>query len=124
MGRAAFDWRLCVRFISALALVVVAFAHRPLDLGGGPDAAVYAFPDGSIPVICVTLPGDGKGKTVDHGLPCDACLIAGSVLLPVPTDIAVSMPLPAEHIVFAAVEPLLVRPAFPPSAPPQAPPLV
>lgn len=120
----AFDWRFLVRFISVLALVFVAFAHKPLDLGGIPDASAYAFPDGSVPVICVTLPGDGKvDHKVDHGLPCDACLITGSVLVPVPTDLAAVAPQPAERIVFAAAEPLLVRPAFPPAAPPQAPPI-
>jgi hypothetical protein len=123
MRRMGFDWRFLVRFISALALVFVAFAHRPLDLGGVPDASAYAFPDGSVPVICVTLPGEGKGKTVGHGLPCDACLIAGSVLVPVPTDLAAIAPESAERIVFAAAEPLFTRPAFPPSAPPRAPPV-
>jgi hypothetical protein len=122
MTRTRLDWRLCVRFISALALVVVAFAHRPLDVGGIPDASAYAFPDGSVPVICVTLPGESKGNSVDHGLPCGACLVSASVLLPVPTDIAGGRLRPAERIVFAAAEPSLERPAFPPSAPPQAPP--
>lgn len=119
-----FDWRFAVRFISALALVFVAFAHRPLDAGPTlPDASAYAFPDGSVPIICVTLPG-GKdsGNHAAHALPCDACLIAGSILVPTPVDIAPTEPRPAERLVFAASEPILARPAFPPSAPPQAPP--
>jgi len=125
MRRTRFDWRFAVRFISALALVFVAFAHRPLDAGGRalPDAAAYAFPDGSIPVICVTLPGERDGdRHIAHALPCDACLIAGSILVPTPVDIAATQPRPVQRLVFAASEPVLARPAFPPSAPPQAPP--
>lgn len=125
MRRTRLDWRFAVRFISALALVFVAFAHRPLNAGGPtlPDASAYAFPDGSVPIICVTLPG-GKdtGNHTAHALPCDACLIAGSILVPTPVDIAAAAPRPAEHLVFAVSEPILARPAFPPAAPPQAPP--
>jgi hypothetical protein len=122
MRRARFDWRVCVRFISALALVLVAFAHRPLDLGLVPDASAYAFPDGSIPVICVTLPAGKPDPHANHALPCDACLISGSVLVPVPTGIAAITTAPAEPVVFAFAEPLISRSAFPPAAPPRAPP--
>lgn len=126
MRRTRFDWRLGVRFISMLALVFVVFAHRPLDAGGStlPEASAYAFPDGSVPVICVTLAGEkgGADQHAAHALPCDACLIAGSILVPTPVDIAAHQPRPAERLVLATSEPVLVRPAFPPSAPPQAPP--
>lgn len=125
MRRTRLDWRLAVRFISVLALVFVAFAHRPLDAGGLilPDASAYAFPDGSVPVICVTLPGgDESNRHTAHALPCDACLIAGSILVPTPVDIAAAAPRPVERLVFAASEPIIARQAFPPSAPPQAPP--
>ena len=124
MRRLTIDWRLCVRLVSALALVVVAFAHRPLDLGGNvPDASAYAFPDGSVPVICVTLPAEKDDPHASHALPCDACLIAGAIAVPTPIEIAEVVPRPAERVTFAATETVFVRPAFPPAAPPQAPPL-
>ena len=124
MGRVTIDWRFWVRFFSALALVLVAFAHRPLDLGGNvPEASAYAFPDGSIPVICVTLPAEKGDPHAPHALPCDACLIAGAIAVPAPIEIAAAITGLADRIAPAIAAPILVRPAFPPAAPPQAPPL-
>jgi hypothetical protein len=118
------DWRFWVRLLGALSLVLVAFAHQPLNVGGTrlPDASAYALPDGSIPVICVTLPGDEGGKQASHRLPCAACLVAGSVLVPVPDTIAGHVARPVEPVVFVAIELPVVRAKFPPAAPPQAPP--
>jgi hypothetical protein len=124
MRRLRIDWRLCVRLISALALVLVAFAHRPLDLGGNvPDASAYAFPDGTVPVICVTAPAEKGDPHATHALPCDACLIAGAIAVPTPIETGAAALRPAENVAFAVAEPVFVRPAFPPAAPPQAPPL-
>lgn len=117
------DWTICVRFLSALALVFVAFAHAPLNLRVVPDAAAYAFPDGSIPVICVTLPGDNGAPGVEHGSPCDACLISGSVIVPVPADLARPVVEPSVAVTHFAAAPPARRAAWPPAAPPQAPPL-
>jgi hypothetical protein len=125
MGRLVkLDWLTCVRLLSALSLVLVAFAHQPLDLRGPsiPDASAYAFPDGSIPVICVTLPGQKGDAQVTHGLPCGACLIAGSILVPTPAEISGPSVAPSCSAALAPAEPVIARSAFPPSAPPQAPP--
>lgn len=118
------DWRFWVRFFGALALVLVAFGHQPLSAGSRlPDALAYAFPDGSVPVICVTLPGDEGGKQVDHGMPCGACLVSGHFVLPAPTGLVkTAYERPSERIVFAAGEPLVTRQAFLPAAAPRAPP--
>jgi hypothetical protein len=124
MGRLTVDWRLWVRFLSALALVLVAFAHRPLDLGANvPDASAYALPDGSVPVICVTLPAEKGDPHASHALPCDACLIAAAIAVPTPIEIGAAVLRPAERVAFASAQPVFVRPAFPPAAPPRAPPL-
>jgi hypothetical protein len=122
---AKIDWRNCVRLLSALSLVLVAFAHQPLEAQGRgvPDASAYAFPDGSIPVICVTLPAKSSSSPAAHLLPCGACLIAGSVLVPIPAGFAAPSFEAERAVVHAPAERLLARRAFPPSAPPQAPPL-
>jgi hypothetical protein len=125
MGRlATYNWLTCVRFFSALSLVLVAFAHQPLDVNGSgiPDASAYAFPDGSIPVICVTLPAEKGDAQVAHGLPCGACLIAASIVVPTPGEIPGPSVEPGQMVAYATAGPLIVRSAFPPSAPPQAPP--
>lgn len=118
------DWRVWVRFAGALALILVAFGHQPLSAGSRlPDASAYAFPDGSVPVICVTLPGSEGGKQVDHGTPCSACLIAGQFVLPAPAGLAEqAYERTSEPVIFASNEPVLIRAAFPPAAPPRAPP--
>jgi len=120
-----FDWRLGVRLIGALALVLVAFAHRlPMPAAGAvPDIQAYAFPDGSLPIICITGPADEAPQQARHALPCDACLITASALVPQPAGLA----LPA----FGSFQPSppvptasrLPRNAWPPAAPPTAPPL-
>jgi len=125
MGRLArYNLLTCVRLLGALSLVFVAFAHQPLDVSGPgiPDASAYALPDGSIPVICVTLPAEKGDAQVAHGLPCGACLIAGSILIPTPAEIPGPSVEPGQIVAYATAGPLIVRSAFPPSAPPQAPP--
>lgn len=121
--RRQIDWKICVRLMSALALVLVAFAHAPLSLRVVPDAAAYAFPDGSIPVICVTLPGDDGSPGVEHGSPCDACLISGSTIVPVPADLAGPVVEPSVGVTHFAAAPPVRHAVWPPAAPPQAPPL-
>jgi hypothetical protein len=124
MQRLRYDWRLAVRLIGALALVFVAFAHRvPLPTAAAlPDAAAYAFPDGSVPVICVTSPAD-EAPQGSHALPCDACLLAASVLLPQPTDLVLPAVMAAEPGLPVAKAGQPSRSSWPPAAPPTAPPL-
>jgi hypothetical protein len=119
------DWRICVRVLAALALVLVAFAHQPLEARGKgvPDASAYAFPDGSIPIICVTLPARSSKAPAPHVLPCSACLIAGSVLVPIPAAFAAPPFGAGDAVVDTPWERLVARAAFPPQAPPQGPPL-
>lgn len=125
MQRLKLDWRLAVRLIGALALILVAFAHRvPLPPAGAlPDAQAYAFPDGSIPVICITGTTEEAPQKAAHALPCDACLVAASILLPQPADFALPAFGSCEPNLPVAAAMDLPRGAWPPSAPPTAPPL-
>lgn len=124
-GLATIEWRMWVRVLSALSLVLIGFAGQPLETPGGglPNASAYAFPDGSIPVICVTLPGKGGGTQITHGLPCGACLVAGSIMVPTPAAIPGPSIEVAHRVAYARTEPPANGSVFPPSARPRAPPV-
>jgi hypothetical protein len=124
MHRLRYDWRLAVRLIGALALVFVAFAHRvPLQPASAlPDAAAYAFPDGSIPVICVNGPSEERQQKPAHALPCDACLVSASVVLAQPGDLALPVFGFSEACLPVATDSLRPPSVWPPAAPPTAPP--
>jgi hypothetical protein len=125
MQRLRYDWRLAVRIIGALALVFVAYAHRvPLATQSAlPDVQAYAFPDGSLPVICVTGPAEKEPQKQAHALPCDACLVAASVLLPQPEDLADAAFTSSAPALPPAAAGDLSLGTWPPAAPPTAPPL-
>lgn len=117
----------CLRIFCALAVFALSFVHHPpvTQARGIPqaDLAQYTLPDGTIPVLCLTLADDGSG-TVKHVAvsECAACRIGNAVLLPAPVD------LNGERLSFAAA------PLWPPvdgptasqriadDAPPRAPP--
>lgn len=131
MNRSALQKRamLAIRMLSVLALVLVAFAHRPIDLGSGDfEIAHYVLPDGSYPVICVTDQTDGKARPGhgDHAgssSSCEACRIASSFLCPAPAFSTGAAPHVAMAHAVVPPQPALRRAVYPPSAPPQAPPL-
>ncbi|YBV95679.1 hypothetical protein M1D80_18980 [Phyllobacteriaceae bacterium JZ32] len=129
MRETLLNGRNMVRFICALALVLLAFAHRPVDLGhgSGVDLAAYTLPDGTVPVLC--LPSGGNGGDHGHhddfyGNSCEACRISAAFACPVPPKTAGPVLSPGETIAFAPAPPVIWRSAYPPSAPPQAPPFV
>lgn len=118
---------LWVRWLCAVALVLVGFAHAPPQGLASPlqlDAAAYMLPDGSIPDLCE--PGHADA---DHGgkmlgwKGCEACRISAVALLPLPTDLV------GEQFLFFPASARLETPQlvilrpFPPSAAPRAPPL-
>jgi hypothetical protein len=72
-----------VRITCALALLLVAFAHRPIGFAVVPfDVSAYTLPDGTIPDLCV--PGNaGKGEV--HPTGCEFCRLAVAVILPEPS---------------------------------------
>ncbi|MGE0500124.1 MAG: hypothetical protein AB7I79_00560 [Rhizobiaceae bacterium] len=126
MNPGHFDWRFAVRFIGVLALVLVAFAHRPPALApaSGFDASAWAFPDGSVPVICVTLP-TGEGQTPAgqrHALPCDACIVSAALAVPAP-GVPAAASIEWSPVFLPRMGRVAASPAaWPPSAPPTAPP--
>lgn len=115
-------WNVAARALVALALVLVAFAHRPLGMSGLADAAAYALPDGSPQVICTTTAGDqGTGGTL-HAPVCDACLVCGSILVPAPAAPKAPAAVVSVALAVPRTLPFVERAAWPPSAPPHAPP--
>lgn len=116
-----------VRVLCTLALLFVGFAHRPPVIQPQPIAATelaqYVLPDRTLPDLCLPSEG-GKAKHggQDQGPGCEACRLAGSLVLPAPQDLAGepivreidgNMPLRAEaHY----------RQLFPPNTAPRGPP--
>ena len=123
MAARGMTWRLAVRAICAVALMLAAFAHRPVALPayGGDDLAAYVLPDGSLPILCLTdFDGDGKPDAVsDH---CEFCRIAASVDLPAPPEVADRGGLGVVVAVLVPAEEHIPPSGVPPSAPPRGPP--
>lgn len=77
-----------VRMLCVLSLVLVAFAHKPLDVSNqleayaGVDISAYILPDGTLPDLCLTDEGDDSHHAGNNH--CEACRIASSVDLPLP----------------------------------------
>lgn len=79
-----------VRMMIVVALAMIGFAHAPVMATPVPASiqyAAYTLPDGTLPVLCITVTDDldlaGAPKTdATHGLGCDACRLAGSILVP------------------------------------------
>lgn len=115
-------WTVAARAFVALALVLVAFAHKPLGLSGHADASAYVLPDGQVPAICETASDHHGADRTLHASVCDACLICGSILVPAPAALKVPAPIASVALAVARAVPILERAAWPPSAPPQAPP--
>ncbi len=105
-----------------MALVLVAFAHKPLGMSGPADAAAYVLPDGSPQVICTTAEDGGASDRVLHATICDACLICGSILVPAPAALKAPAPIASIALALPRAAPILTHSAWPPSAPPHAPP--
>lgn len=82
---------LAARLVLALALVLSAFAPRTVAFARGDvvDLSAYAFPDGSLPVICL---GDTEGGTKGDGLAAGAAsaiaFAAGDIPNPAATGIS------------------------------------
>jgi len=115
-----------VRLACALSLALVAFGHQPLALPRTNTLAIaaHAFPDGSLPFICVTNTAGKSDHKQAHRNGCDACRVSSSFFVLAPDCVA-----SVERIGLPAVLPLpsappVIRAAYPPSAPPQAPPLL
>ncbi|WP_407061848.1 hypothetical protein [Brucella gallinifaecis] len=124
-----FGATLAIRILSVFALMLVAFAHKPVVLASPEQLllAEYVLPDGSYPVLCITDhaindEGHDQNQHLHDSNICDACRISSAFLCPAPAASTGAAP----HITVAFVpqpsEPVLWRDIYPPSAPPQAPP--
>ncbi len=120
---------LAVRLLSVLALMLVAFAHKPIDIASAEELllAEYVLPDGTYPVLCLTDHAvDSNGHDRDQHLHnsnvCDACRISSAFLCPTPTASSGAAPNVALANAVVPSQPVLWRDIYPPSAPPQAPP--
>ncbi|CAN7689781.1 hypothetical protein [Rhizobium sp. LjRoot254] len=110
-----------VRLLCVLCLVMIGFAHKPVEAASAGNIPVYVLPDGSIASICI--PGDhdqSPAKAASHG--CDACRLSSTALLPTPQDHC-GQPLAYAQIVKVQERQYrLARQIYPPSSGPRAPP--
>ena len=115
-----------IRLLCVIALVMLAFAHRPsvaLTAQLTPLALEnLRLPDGTLPDIC-SSDEDGKTKPHQHAsAQCDACRLSASVLLPEPADQAALALVFPETLVFAKPAEAHYRQLFPPNTAPRGPP--
>lgn len=67
--------RMLVLALYALASLGMGLAHKPVQSSSTPDLALYALPDGSLPVLCLTSDGEGGGHAYSR---CQACLLTSA----------------------------------------------
>ncbi|MBC7281984.1 MAG: hypothetical protein H5U12_11180 [Hoeflea sp.] len=114
-----------MRMLCALALMLVAFAHRPLALETAPayaaaDLASFVLPDGTLPDLCVTGEDDGTHHSVANH--CEACRIVSSVDLPSPFDGYVITRWSSAAALAVPQDATFAYPALRPGASPRGPP--
>jgi hypothetical protein len=86
--------------ICALALLLLGMAHKPLTPRAAPipaaEIAAYMLPDGSLPEFCLPS-NDGTASHHGHeaGTFCEACRLAGSIIVPDPID-TLGAPIPRD----------------------------
>ncbi|MEP3438506.1 MAG: hypothetical protein ABJN75_17245 [Hoeflea sp.] len=114
-----------VRMLCALSLLLVAFAHRPLNLTDSVagysdvDVASFILPDGTLPDLC--LPGQ-DGPYHFSAYHCEACRIVSSVDLPSPFNGYVITRWSAAAELAVPQDARLAYPALRPGASPRGPP--
>lgn len=123
------EWRTWLRIVCAIALLSIGFAHKPplaqattLSIAQSAD---YVLPDGSFPVLCISLHDDGDAShptTSSFGLGCEVCRLSASIILPQPPAtvgqrIAVTL-----RVLPPSFNEDIFQQLFPPNAAPRAPP--
>ena len=115
-----------LRLLCALSLLLVAFAHRPLDptaagsTFASVDLAAFVLPDGSLPDLCLT--GEVDGANHSAATHCEACRIVSAVDLPSPVDGYVVTRWLAAVELAVPQDARLAYPALRPGASPRGPP--
>lgn len=115
-----------MRFLCAVALISVGFAHHPAVSSAAElpqELLRYRLPDGSLPIICTAeKTSDGKQHDKAHMQGCEACRISTATLLPAPPDD------PSGHHAFVRQDMTVPgsdtfrRQLYPPNGGPRAPP--
>lgn len=109
-----------LRILCAASLLVFGFAHRLSANETSAQQAVYALPDGSVPLNC--LASDVDRDHSNHGGKCEACRIAASILLPTPWDGPHPPPLREVAALRTTIAPPRIQRLLQPYAAPRAPP--
>lgn len=126
MRTTAINWRLVIRTICAVSLILLSFAHRPVASASqnemsSVELAAYTLPGGTGLAFCLS---GGDGGEAGAERPCEFCRIAGSVVLPVPTEEFEPDGLPVPVVFVVPVNMHKACAGFPPAAPPRGPPSV
>jgi hypothetical protein len=73
-----------LRILCAMVFLSVGFAHRtPAAIATEVLSVAYSLPDGTFADLCIADQGQ---KHADASGDCEACRLAGAVVLPPPTD--------------------------------------
>lgn len=73
-----------LRIFCAIVFLSVGFGHRaPAALANDIQSVAYVLPDGSFADLCIA---DGDQKHARPAADCEACRLAGAILLPEPSD--------------------------------------
>lgn len=75
---------MCLRIFCAMVFMSIGFGHHmPAAIAAETQSVAYALPDGTFADLCIA------DRDQRHATPisdCEACRLAGSVLLPTPSD--------------------------------------
>jgi hypothetical protein len=115
---------IALRIFSAMLLVFLSLAHKPIGSVAAQEMALanFVLPDGTIASLCLPDEDGKQGKHVDHG--CEACRIASTISLPAPSAVGEPIARDMVAVAFMATPEAFHRLNFPPSAPPRGPPAV
>lgn len=73
-----------LRIFCAIVFLSVGFGHRaPAALANDIQSVAYVLPDGSFADLCIA---DSGQKHARPAADCEACRLAGAILLPEPSD--------------------------------------
>jgi hypothetical protein len=73
-----------LRIFCAMVFLSVGFGHRtPAAIAADVQSAAYSLPDGTFADLCIADQGQSHAKSRGD---CEACRLAGTILLPSPAD--------------------------------------